>query len=117
MTAHSVSDGTVAGAAAQIAFEVTGQVGTLLVVEGGCGHDHASGAETALETLGFKELFLNRVKVLACGEALDRGDRFAIGANSRIDAAVHGGAIDVHSASAAVTAVAALLNAEVSLLP
>ena len=116
VAADRVCDGAVTGAAAQIAFEVAGQVGSLLVVERCSRHHHAGGAESALEPLGLQELFLHRVQFAVLGQTLNGGDRFALGADCRVDAAVDGCAVDVHGAGTAVTAVAALFNAEVALL-
>src|SRR5205085_8575759 len=48
------------------------------------------------------------------GQALHGGDGRAAGPPRRIQAAVHGSAVDVHGAGAAVAGVAALLDAEVA---
>ena len=87
-------------------------------VEGRCGHHHAGGAEAALEALfGPGTAAARGAALLAAapdrpGESLDGGDGLALGADGRVDAAVHGGAVDVHGAGTAVAAVAALLDPE-----
>ena len=76
------------------------------------GHDHAGGAEAALEAGGVAELPLHRVQVVRRAEALDRGDLAAVGAERGRDAAVHRIAVEPHRAGAAIACVAALLDAE-----
>jgi hypothetical protein len=63
--ANGVRDGPVTGAAAQVALEVAGQVVLLFVGECCRGHQHAGGAETALEALPLQELLLDRVQLPA----------------------------------------------------
>src|SRR5690606_14268595 len=131
-----VLDRAVPGAAAQVALEVARQVLALRVVERRGGHDHPGGAEPALEALRVEELLLHGVQRVARavrvvvarararpvagarggGEALDRRDLVARGAPRRVHARVHGDAVDVHGAGAAVARVAALLHAERALL-
>ncbi len=77
--AHRVGDRAVAGAAAEIALERARQVGPLRLVEGGHGHDHAGGAEAALEALRVQEGLLHRVQSVrlapAPGSSSRRGPR------------------------------------------
>src|SRR5690606_20735656 len=125
-------------AAAQVALEVARQVLALRVVERRGGHDHAGRAEPALEALRVEELLLHGVQRVARavrvvvarahapvrpvararggGEALDRRDLVPGGAPRGVHARVHGDAVDVHGAGAAVARVAALLHAERALL-
>jgi hypothetical protein len=111
-----VGDGAVSGAAAEVALERARQVGQLRLVQRGGRHDHPGGAEAALEALRVQEALLHRVQAGRRRQALDGGDLPALGAEGRIDAAVHRHAVDVHGAGAAVAGVAALLDAEAALL-
>ena len=113
---HGVLDGPVAGAAAEVALEVPGQVLQLLLVEGRGRHDQPGGAEAALESLGPGHLLLHGRQrsggSLDRGEALDGGHFAALGAHRRVDARMHRNRIDMDGAGAAVPAVAALLHAQ-----
>ena len=119
--ADRIGDGAVAGAAAEVALQVAGQVLLLVLIERRCGHHHACGAEAALKALAFHELVLDRMQ-LPLGTAgggcqpLDGGDRVPLGADGGIDAAVDRGPVHVHGAGAAVPAVASLLHTRVALL-
>ena len=62
-----ILDRAIAGAAAEIAFQRLRQVGALLLVERGGGHDHAGGAEAALEGLRVKEGLLHRMQTALAG--------------------------------------------------
>ena len=106
-----VLDGAVAGAAAEVSLQRPRQVLLLLVGEGRGGHDHAGGAEAALEAGGVAELPLHRVQVVRRAEALDRGHLAALGAERRRDAAVHRLAVEPHRARPAIACVATLLDA------
>ena len=107
-----VRDRAVAGAAADVALERTGQVVALLLGQRRGRHDHSGGAEAALEALRGQERVLGRVRP----QALDRGDRAAGRAHRRVDAAVHRDPVHVHGAGAAVAGVAALLHPVPALL-
>src|SRR5438876_11362203 len=89
-----------------------GKVGKMRLVKGGRGHDHPGGTETALEALGVEKRLLHRVQLAVPGEPFNRRHLFAIGAEGRIEAAVHRGAVDQHTAGAAVTGVTPLLDSE-----
>ena len=85
-----VLDRVVAGAAAQVALEFDRQVLGIVVGER-CGrHDHAGGAEAALEGLGIEEALLHRVQGLVGREAVERGELATSRAIGRRDAAVEG---------------------------
>ncbi len=84
-----VLDRAVARAAAQVSLQRARQVLLLLVGERRRRHDHARGAEAALEARGVAELPLHRVQVLRRAETLDRGDLASVGAERGRDAAVH----------------------------
>ena len=107
----------VAGAAAQVALQRRGQVGAPAPVERRRRHDHAGGAEAALEPLRVQEGALHRVQ-FALGrprrprQPLDGGDVAAARPERRGDAAVDRLAVDPHRAGPAVAGVAALLDAE-----
>ncbi len=112
-----VTDRAVPGAPAQVALQRTGQVLALLRGERGGRHDQTRRTESALESLGVQERLLRRVQLAAGGsQALDRGHRPPLSAERRVDARVHGLAVDVHRARAAVPGVAALLDPEAALL-
>ena len=57
----SVGDGTVSGAAAEIALQRGGEIAPLPLIQDRCGHDHAGGTEAALVPLGVEESLLHRV--------------------------------------------------------
>lgn len=115
-TRDSVDDRAVAGAPADVALQRAGEAGPLLLGERGCRHDHPRCAEAALEALRADERLLERVLP---AQALD-GRHLGVAAGRarrRVDAAVHGYAVHVHGAGAAVAGVAALLHAEPAVLP
>ena len=107
-----VLDRPVAGAAAEIALERPPKIGALRLVERSRGHDHAGGAEAALEALRVEERALHRMQFVAFGEALDGHDLAAFGAEGGDEAGVHRLAVERHRAGAAVAGVAAFLDAE-----
>ena len=109
---NGVRDRAVAGAAAEIALHGHGQFGQLGLIQGGGGHDHAGGAETALKALCGEEFFLHGVQRAGLRQALYSGDFAAGGAKSGEDAAMHGHAVHMHGAGAAVAGVAAFFDAE-----
>ena len=113
---EGVGDRPVAGAATDVAFERSRKVVELRVVERGTGHDQTGRAEPALEGLGIEEAALQGMQpALAC-QALDGGDLTPLRAEGREDAAVHGYAVDVHGAGAAVACVTPLLDPHPALL-
>ena len=107
-----VLDGAIAGAAAQVALERLPEVGALRLVERRRGHDHAGGAEAALEALRVEEGALHGMQFVAAGKALDRRHLAALGAERRDEATVHRLAVERHRAGAAVAGIASLLDAE-----
>jgi hypothetical protein len=60
---NRILDGVIAGAAAEVAFEMPRQILQILGSEGGRRHDHAGRAEPALEPLRLEELLLHRVQL------------------------------------------------------
>ena len=101
--ADGVLDGVVAGAAAEVALEGAGQVvSARFVGEARRGHDHAGGAEAALERLRVEERLLHRVQLAVAGEPLERGDLAALGPEGGDEAAVDRLAVEPDGAGAAV---------------
>ena len=72
---------------------------------------HAGRAEAALDAALLEERALQRVQLVAVGEALDRRDLAAVGLQREVGARVHGLAVEQHHAGAALGVVAALLGA------
>ena len=113
--AHAVDrvlDGVVAGAAAEVALEMPRQVLASSAVKVGGRHDHAGGAEAALEPLRVEERLLHRVQLAVPGQSLDGRDLAALGAEGGDEAAVDRHAVEPDGAGAAVAGVAPLLDAE-----
>ena len=104
-------DVVVTGTAADVAGDgvpdlVVGRVAVAGQQVGG-GHDHARGAEAALQAVLLPERGLERMeRVLAGGHALDRGDGGAVGLDGEDRARLHGSAVEVDGAGAALTRVA-----------
>src|SRR5262249_23854806 len=78
-----VTDRTIAGAAAQVAFEGMWQVRPLLLVEHCRRHDHAGGAIAALERLRIEEGALDRMQRAVSRQSFDRGHLSPGGAEGR----------------------------------
>src|SRR6478752_1455675 len=115
-------DVLVARAAAVVALERVADlaVGRLGVPgeEVGRDHDHARRAEAALEAVLLPERLLQRMEAVAGGEALDRRDAAAVRLDREHRAALHGVAVDVDGAGAALARVAADVGAgELEVLP
>ncbi len=108
-----VLDRAISGAAAQVSLQGARQVQLLLVGERRRRHDHARGAEAALEAGASRNC-----RCIGAGspgaEALDRGDLAAVGAECRCDATVHRIAVEPHRAGTAIACVATLFDAETS---
>jgi hypothetical protein len=105
----------ISGAAAEVALEaesdlVLGGIGDL-VEQRHRGHDHAGGAVPALEAVVLLECLLHRVHRVPIGEALDGGDRQAIGLDREHRARLHRLTVDVDRAGAARRGVAADVGA------
>jgi len=119
-TRDGVADGPVAGAAAEIALEGNAEIPLLALVEGGRGHDHARRTEAALEALGCQEGRLHRVQGVGRrilrpagpGQTLDGRDAAPLGPEGWEQAAMHGLAIQMDRAGAAIARVAAFLHPE-----
>ncbi len=107
-----VLDGPVAGAAAQVSLQRLPKVRALRLIERSRGHDHAGGAEAALEALRVEKGALHGMQFVAAGEAFDGRYLAAFGAEGGNEAAVHRLAVERHRAGAAVAGVAAFLDAE-----
>ncbi|MGY4596536.1 hypothetical protein ACVWXL_004282 [Bradyrhizobium sp. GM22.5] len=76
------------------------------------GHDHAGRAEAALQAMVFAEGLLHRMQRRAVGgQALDRLDLVAVGHHGERGAGLHGLAVQMHDASAALRGVAADMGA------
>ena len=91
-----LEDGAVAGAAAQVARQVVGQLlargpraGLLvLLVGGGQGHHEARGAEAALRAVAVDHGLLHRVRRVGAAQVLHRQQRLAVQRGQEADAAV-----------------------------
>src|SRR5262249_27604995 len=109
-------DVVVAGAAADVAFELFAD-GPLLEVMALAphdidrGHDHARSAEAALKAVVFAESFLHRMKLAVGREAFDGQHVCALGLDREHGAGLHRLAVDVDDASAALGGVAAHVRA------
>src|SRR6202051_654549 len=81
---HRLDDVVIAGAAADIAFELVPdgclvELAAIAVDDIDRRHDHARGAVAALQPVIVAECRLHRMQLLAPGDALDGGDAGAIG--------------------------------------
>ncbi len=85
-------------------------------IEGRRRHDHAGGAEAALEGLRVEKGLLHGMQLAVLGQALDGGDLAPGGAEGRDEAAMEGHAVEPDRAGAAIALVAALLDAEPAVL-
>src|SRR5258708_3077213 len=79
--------------------------------EGARGHQHARGAETALQAVFLGEALLHRMELAALLQALDRRDLRAIGLHREHGARFHRVAVQNHRARAAVRGIAADVRA------
>ena len=113
---EGIIDRVIAGAAAEIAFQHARQIIACRLIEGRRGHDHACGAEAALEGLRIEKRLLHRVQLAVLGEPLDSGDLALGGAEGRQQAAMIGHAVEPHRAGAAIALVAAFLDTEPAML-
>ncbi len=111
---NGVVDGAIAGAAAQVAFHRARQIGALRLIERSGGHDHAGGAEAALETLRVEKGALHRMQLVALSKPFDGCDLAAVGAEGRHQTGMHRLAIEIDGAGAAIAGVAAFLDAEMA---
>src|SRR3979490_2036486 len=112
-----LDDVLVAGAAAEIAFElfadgVVAEVVALAVDEIDRGHDHAGRAETALQAVMLAERLLHRMQRRAVGgEALDGLDLVPVSHDRERGAGFDRLAVEMHDAGAALRGVAADMGA------
>ena len=112
---HRAHDVVVAGAAAEVALEpepdlALGRVGVLLE-QRDRGEHHARGAEAALQPMLLVERLLDRMQLPVARQALDRGDRRAVGLDREHRARLHRLAVDEHRARTTARRVAADLRA------
>ena len=111
-----ILDRTVTGAAA-IALQHARQVLTIFLAEACRRHNHARGAETALETLRVYERPLHLVQFPVARQALNRGYLAAGGAKAGMETAMHRDAVEPHRARPAIAGIAALFDTEPSPSP
>src|SRR5262249_15491535 len=101
-------DVVIAGAAAEIAFELVTDGGIVEVVALAVhhvdrGHDHAGGAIAALQPMMLAERLLHRMqRTVRLREALDRGDVGALDLPSENRAGLHRLAVDMHDTGTAL---------------
>src|SRR3954470_15607162 len=111
------NDVLVAGAAAQIAFQlfandVVGEVVALAMDQIDRGHDHAGSAEAALQAVMLAKSFLHRMQRRAVGgQPLDGLDLVSICHDRERGAGFHRLAVEMHDAGAALRGVAADMGA------
>ena len=114
--AKRIGDGAVAGTAAKITFERVRQIGLLIGIQGSGGHDHAGGAEAALECLCVQEGLLHRVQRAVLRQAFDGRHFVSGGAEGGHQAGMHRRSVEPDGAGAAIAGIAALLDAEAAVL-
>ena len=108
-------DVVIAGAAAEIAFEILadlalGRIGVVLhQIERA--HDHAGRAEPALQGMIVAERLLHRMQGVAVRDGLDGQHRAAFGLHRQQGASLDGLAVDMDDAGAALAGVAADMRA------
>ncbi len=107
-----VPDRAIARAAAKIALQRMRQIRALHLVERGDRHDHAGGAKSALKRLRVQKRLLHRMQFAVARESLDRGDFASGGPERRHQAGMHRHSVEPDRACAAIARVAALLDAE-----
>ena len=121
-TAQCVTDRTVTGTPAQVAFEQSRQIcgdfrrhgSRCGVSKGGCRHHEPRSAKPALKRAGRHKVLLHGVQVFGCSEPADRRDRRSIKSVCGVDAGVHGLGVDQHCARPAVASVAAFAHVDIS---
>src|SRR5215813_7977665 len=105
-------DIVVAGAAAQVALKsladgVLVEIGALPLRQVHGSHDHAWGAEAALQPVVLAERFLHRVEGAVLGEPLDGHHLRAVAGEGEYGAGLHGAAVEMDHAGTALARVAA----------
>ena len=113
---HRLHDVVVAGAAAEVAFEADSRTSRsvglrVLLEQRDRRHHHARRAVPALQAVVLVERLLHRVQLAVGGQALDRGDRGAVGLHGEHRARLHRLAVEVDGAGAARRRVAADVRA------
>src|SRR4051794_25513854 len=113
---HGLDDVVIAGAAADIAFELLAQRGlvelaAVAVHDVDRGHDHARRAVAALQAVIVAERRLHRVQFVALGDAFDGGDAGARGLSGQHGAGFDRPAVDMDDTGAALAGVAADMGA------
>ncbi len=111
---NRVLDRVISGASTEIALEVAREVLDLFFAQSRRSHDHAGGAETALESRRLHERVLHRMQIAIAREAFDCGDLMAVGAKGRNQTAMHRDAVEPYGACAAVAGVATFFDAKPS---
>src|SRR5262249_7706441 len=109
-------DGSIAGAGAETALQHAGKISARLFIEGGGRHDHAGGAEPALEGLRVQKGLLYGMQLAVPRQALDGGDGASLCTIGGHQAAMEWHAVDINGAGAAIALVAAFLDAEPAML-
>src|SRR5258705_12325535 len=103
-------DVVVAGAAAEVAFQLVADVGLgglgVALEELGRGHDHPRRAEAALQAVLLPEPFLDRVELAVLRHPLDGRDLGAVDLHREERARLHRLAVQVNGAGAALAGVA-----------
>ena len=96
----------------EIASRISASLGFALACEQcGPGHQHAGGAEAALQAVLLLEALLQRGHAVGAGEAFHRADVGAVGLDGQDGARLGGHAVDQQGARAAVRGVAADMGA------
>ena len=113
---HRFDDVVVAGAAADVAFELMADGGlvelaAMAVHDVDRRHDHARRAIAALQAVIVAEGRLHRVQFVALGDAFDGGDVGAVGLARQHGAGFDRLAVDMDDAGAALAGVAADMGA------
>src|SRR5271156_2788826 len=113
---HRLHDVVVAGAAADIAFELVADrrlvyVRTLAVDDIDRRHDHSGSTEPALQAVIVLERLLHRMQFSALGKSLDRQDARALARRCERRARLDRAPVDMDHASAALRGVAADVGA------
>src|SRR6185437_575328 len=113
---HRLDDVVIAGAAADIAFELLPDGGlvelaTMALDDIDRRHDHARGAVAALQAVIVAERRLHRMQLVALRDALDGGDAGTRSLSRQHGAGLHGPAVDMDDAGAALAGVTADMGA------
>ena len=114
-TTNGFGDARITAATAEMFLHAGGNVGIgrvgLFFQQADDSHDHARGAIAALERAFGKESFLDRMKFVAFGEALDRDDRFFVSVGNCGEAGRNAFAVEQDSAGTALAFAATIFCA------